>query len=259
MPRPLIITLKEGVDRVSGLQRTLASAIKASEGQYLLMQRMPTYAQGVHALRNDCIAVNNPIHPQYTLSDGSKIYRPLTFKETIEGRVNDYESHKDTEERLLLFQRWNDSCTGIAYKARTKKFKIIHECQNFITVPEGFNQHFLPITYDLLGSIELQSDRGKYNQHLTKNEVVHHQAWLTAVENDAALLKAYSDIVFAELKQDAAMAFVVRQDTEQDELRALLVNNLFNNSNAYGNLDLDSDGSFLRVAPVGAPQAPRKK
>ena len=259
MPRPLIITLKEGVDPVYGLQRVPAPAVKAGEGEYILMKQKSTYAQGVHALQHDCIAVTNPVHPQCTLNDGSRIYRPLIFKETIEGRVNDYEVHRDTEERKRLFQRWNDSCTGVAYKARTKKFKIVHECQNLITIPADFNQHFLPVTYDTVSGIELQSDCGKYNQHLTKDEVVNHPAWLTAVENDAALLKAYSDIVFAELKQDAAMAFVVRQDTEQDELRALLVDNLNGNSDAFGNFNLSSDGSFLRVAPVVAPQAPRKK
>ena len=254
MPRPLIITLKEGIDPVYGLQRATAPAVKTGEGQYVLMPKTSTYAQGVHALRRDCITVNNPVHPQFTLDDGNILYRPLTFKETIEGRVNDYESHKDSEERLRLFQRWNDSCTGAAYKAGTNKFKIIHECQNLITIPEDFNQHFLAITYDTVGGIELLSDCGKYNEHLTKDEVVHHPAWLTAVEHDAALLKVYSDIVFNEIKKDAAMAFVVRQNTGHDELRALLVGYLNGDSVAGGGSDLSSDGSFLLVAPSGAPE-----
>ncbi len=252
MPKPLIITLKEGVDPVYGLQKAPAPERMIQEGRYVLMDKMNTYALGVQALREACGKESHSPHPQFVLDDESILYRPLTFKETIEARVHDYESNKDTEERKRLFQRRNNSCTGVAYKAETTKFKILTVSPHLISIDRDFNESFLPITYDHIDGLELRSDCGKYNQHLTRDEVVHHPAWLTAVENDAALLKTYSDIVFTERKINEAMAFCVLQNTPQDQLRALFVNSLGYYSDADGSSYLDISGSFLLVAPVVA-------
>ena len=256
MPKPLIITLKEGVDPVYGFQKAPAPQGMSHQGQCILMDQKNTYALGVQALREACEKEPLSPHPIFTKDNGSIIYRPLTFKETIEARVHDYESNKDTEDRKRLFRRWNDSCTALAYKKGTTTFKILTISPHLISIDRDFNESFLPITYDNIGGIELRSDCGKYNQHLTKDEVVHHPAWLTAVENDAALLKTYSDIVFTEREINEAMAFCVLQNTPQDQLRALLVHDLDNYSNAYGGYNLDYVGSFLLVAPSGAPKAP---
>ena len=259
MPKPLIITLKEGVDPIYGFQKAPAPQGMSHQGQYVLMDKTNTYALGVQALLEACGKELHSPHPIFTKDNGSTIYRPLTFKETIEARVHDYESNKDTEERKRLFQRWNDSCTAVAYKKGTTTFKLVHQSKDLITIPEDFNAAFLPTTYDDIDGIELRSDCGKYNQHLTKDEVVHHPAWLTAVENDAALLRIYSDIVFTELKKNEAMAFCVRQNTAGDELLALLVHDLNYNSNANGDDSLGISGSFLLVAPSGAAGATRAK
>ena len=74
------------------------------------MPRTDTYALGVQALQQACIQENNQNHPQFLLPNGSKVYRPFTFKETIEARVNDYESRKPALERLTLFNNWKASC-----------------------------------------------------------------------------------------------------------------------------------------------------
>ena len=220
------------------------------EGQYVLMAKTSTYAQGVHALQNFCKAAANTVHPQFTLDAESAIYRPLTFKEDIEARVSDYESNKDTPERVRLFQRWNDSCTALAYKAGTTKFKIVPISRELITIPEDFNQSYMKINYDSIEGIELDRNDAVYNNLLTPAQIETHPAWLAAVEGDALLLKTYRDIVFAERKTDTAMGFWLRTDIPEDQLRALFVYNLINYSNACGNYNLDNNGSFLHVAPV---------
>src|SRR3989338_943542 len=54
---------------------------------YILMNSITTYALGVHALREACVAERNSMHPQYARPDGSSIYRPHTFKEGITARL----------------------------------------------------------------------------------------------------------------------------------------------------------------------------
>ena len=224
------------------------------DGLYILMPHTGKYALGVHALQDACSKDPTSTHPQSTLPDGSRIYRPLTFKENVEALVNEYERPRSTDERLRLFQRWNDSCTGVAYKAGSTRFKIIPESVELITIDKEFNQGFLPVVYDGIPGIELDSSTGKYNTLLTKDEVLSHPAWLAAVGGDAALLRTYRDIVFAEKAGSTRlMRFWVPQNTPTDELRALFVSNLNFNSDADGNNYLNSSGSFLRVAHVVAP------
>ncbi|MEK6899899.1 MAG: hypothetical protein AABX05_02130, partial [Nanoarchaeota archaeon] len=223
------------------------------EGNYILMPRADTYAKGAYALRETCNAEVNSPHPQFVLEDGSRIYRALTFKEDIEARVTDYENNKDTEERKRLFQRWNDSCTGVAYKANTTKFKIVPMCSQLMTLDKDFNGAGLAIEYDDIEGTELDRAAGKYTAHLTKDEVLANEGWRAAVENDLELLKTYRDIVFTELGRNDAMAFCVLDKPSEDQLRALFVDSLYDNSYAVGDLSLSSSGSFLLVAPSGAP------
>jgi len=224
----------------------------AIEGSYILMPRVDTYTKGAHALREACKAEAHSPHPQFVLDDGSRIYRALTFKEDIEARVTDYENNKDTEERKRLFQRWNDSCTGVAYKNATTKFKIVPMCSQLITLDKDFNGGGLAIEYDDIAGIELDRAAGKYTAHLTKDEVLANEGWRAAVEDDLELLKTYRDIVFTELKRDDAMAFCVLDKPAEDQLRALFVYDLNVDSSACGNFDLNDLGSFLRVAPSRA-------
>ena len=235
-------------------------------GDYILMPKANTKALGIHALRESCEKESSSAHPQFVRTDGSKIYRPLTFKEDIEARVNDYESNKDTDtrdnakNRLRLFNRWIDSCTGVAYKAGTTKFKLIPQCEPLIEIAKDFNSAFMVIDYDSIAGVELNSSSGKYNERLTKAEVIEHPAWRAAVEDDKKLLETYAEIVFTEYAQqypdrDASklMRFWVTSNTAQDQLRALFVNILNNISDANGDNDLDINGSFLQVAPPKTP------
>ncbi|MFH1456325.1 MAG: hypothetical protein ABIF40_05250 [archaeon] len=147
-----------------------------------------------------------------------------------------------------MFQRYLDSCTGVAYKKRTTKFKIIPICVDLIGIDKDFNKFFLPVNYANLTGTELDSSQNKYNTLLTKQEVLNHPAWLTAVEDDKNLLKAYANIIFSEKQENKLMRFWVRQNTVEDELRALFVDSLNVISNAGGIDDLISGARFLRLS-----------
>ena len=238
-----------------------------TEGRYILMPRATTYAQGFHALRNACQADENSVHPLFTLDGGSEIYRPLTFKENIGARVIDFYNFQNPDgtertkqERLRLFtERWLDSCTAIAYQKGTTKFKVVPMSPELITIPESFNQHYMKIEYASLGGTELDRAGATYNALLTPSQVENHPAWLAAVEDDVNLLKAYRDIVFAAKENpEKAMGFWLRDDIPEDHLRALFVDKLGNNSNANGNYNLNSNGSFLHVAPVVSAAGARR-
>ncbi len=76
--------------------------------RYVLMPYANTYARGVETLQKE-LEARPAAHPTFTLPDGSEIYRPLTFKETIKARVENYEnwfnydgSRRTLEERLSL-------------------------------------------------------------------------------------------------------------------------------------------------------------
>jgi hypothetical protein len=226
-------------------------------GRYILMDQTDTYAKGVAALKAAC-ASDPDCHPRHIFrKDGSgTIYRPLTFKENIEARVEDYNTRnnpdgtaRSEDERQQLFASgvWNDSCTGIAYKANSTKFKIIFPCEQLINIDSGFNSAFLPVDYDALQGIELDTTNGIYRALLTKSKVLEHPAWLAAVEDDKVLLKEYADIMF-DWKQGDLMAFWTRDSVTTTELRALCVDDSDYGSVAFGGV-LDGGGRFVRCSP----------
>ena len=213
-------------------------------GIYELMPQADKYALGVEAVRN--AATLNPMH--------KGIYRPLTFKENIEARVNDYNilknpdgSERTAEDRARFFNTWIDSCTGIAFKKGSPLFKIINECSELITIDSAFNEEYLPVDYSKLQGNELDSSKGTYDKGLTKEQVIEHESWIAALQGDKSLLKNYAEIVFNVKKGNELMGFYVRSNTGNDELRALCVGSLAGDSNA-GDWYLNGDARFLRVA-----------
>jgi len=234
--------------------------IIVSNGEYIKLTKTDTYAKGVVALQAFLKANSSDAHPKFTLSNGSSVYRPLTFKENIEARVTDYNTDKNVdgstrtaEQKIELFTNWIDSCTGIAYEKKKSKFKIIPICDTLISLPEDFNDAFYSITYSRLVGRELDSSTDLYNQDLTLQQVLVHPAWFAVLEDDKTLLKTYAKITFDLLKskysKESGMGFSVQSNTTKDELRALFVNSIDNNSDACGNDDLSNYARFLRVAP----------
>ncbi|MFH0798481.1 MAG: hypothetical protein V1906_03660 [Candidatus Woesearchaeota archaeon] len=227
----------------------------ASGSGYDLMNIANTYALGVHALRKACKGNPNCAHPAFVkkhLILRSIIHRPLTFEENIRARLDDYNtlhnpdgSDRGEKERLRLFNTSLDSCTGVAYKKGTPLFKIITESEDLIHIGKGFNDIYLPVDYSKLRGVELDRSQGKYNQLLTLKDAINHPAWNEAV-TDKPLLNEYANLIFR-LKIENNMGFWVRQNASQDELRALYVDNLNNNSSADGYYSLDNGGRFVRA------------
>lgn len=209
------------------------------KGSYDLV-KADTYAQGLHIVMEDnkkglCLPV-------------------LSFKQNLELRINEFESNnKNKLDEDSLFDAWLDSCTGIAYKKGSTKFKIIPVCNGLLKIPKDFNQSYLPVDYDKIQGIELNSSvkNVKCDELLTKSQILKHPAWLAAVENDKQLLKTYRDIVFSlKPNKNELMGFWIRdQPTTDDELRALCVSSINNSSYADGSGNLSNSARFVRVAP----------
>ena len=228
--------------------------------KYILMPQTPTYALGLNALQEECITENNQVHPHLTGFGESLIYRPLSFKENIQARVENYETthnpdgrERTLEERLFfIMERQNNSCTAIVYKAGTTKFKVVPISEHLITLDPDFKEDFIRAKYSNIPGTELDSEKGRYSEIMEKKDVLNHPGWLAAVEEDKALLNSYVNIIFTELEKyhrTAGMGFWVSQYIVTDELRALLVCHLISKSIADGSRNLNYGGSFLRRNP----------
>jgi hypothetical protein len=226
---------------------------------YTHLLEAPTYAKGVEALKLHLQNTPSNAHPQFELPNGSNIYRPLTFKENIEARVNEYNkdnnidgSKKTFEQKTELFNNWIDSCTAIVYEKNTTKFKIIPICEKLINIDADSNSEFLTAEYSKILGVELDFDNKLYNQDLSLQQVINHPAWLEALDNDTKLLENYAKITFNILKtkyeKELGMGFYIRQKPKTEELRALYVNDLDNDSAAVGDYYLNNVARFLLVA-----------
>ncbi|MDP2908790.1 MAG: hypothetical protein Q8N77_03205 [Nanoarchaeota archaeon] len=158
--------------------------------------------------------------------------KPFTFSENIEARIADYEANgKDAE----LFKTFLDSVTGIAYKAHSTKFKLILRSDRLENIPQDFNQGFITINYNTELGIEFDSKKGKYNKALTREEAKNHEFWLAAMGNDEGKLVEYVDIWFDKRRVKEGMGVYLRENTSQDELRAVVLN--------YGDFSSYTNGS----------------
>lgn len=226
---------------------------------YTFMPVASTYASGKAALDKACRKESSTVHPLYILPDGSRRYRPLTMRENFQAQVEDFWTLKNQngkkrtlDDRLRLFtDSWTDSCTSIAYKGGTSEFTIIPHDEALITLPANFTEQFLAIAYPAFPSMRLNSSNGKYNWYLTKQDVLDHEGWLTAIEGDQYTLRERVNITFSMLKEkygrEVGMSFHVGSSLQQDMRRALFVRSLSNNSDASGSGNLNYGGSFLRV------------
>ncbi|MDP2907595.1 MAG: hypothetical protein Q8O03_06650 [Nanoarchaeota archaeon] len=167
---------------------------------------------------------------------------PFTFSENVEARIADYEING---EDAKLFKTWLDSITGVAYKAKSTKFKIILRSDKLENIKPDFKQSFMPIDYDAEKGVGLDSKKGKYNQLLTRKEVKNHNFWLAVMNGDKEKLEKYVNIWFDKTKAKEGMGVYLRGNTSQDELRALALYDDSSNSNAYGGYILDYDARFV--------------
>ena len=235
-------------------------------GPYESMPEFRTYALGVQALRDSYAAGECPSQPTVVI-DNKQWVRPLTLKENLQARVDDYETRHDAEgkertvdDRLRFFNQELDSCTGIAYEKGTTRFKITPACRELIMIDSLFDERFISVSYDdVHGDNVVTLDRhdGIYDKELTREQVIKHPAWRAVVGDDEdgrKLLQVYSRIVFDHIPEDGGMGFYVRQRQEHDKLQALFVSFCYSDSSGscgsddHGIHSLDNFSFFLRVS-----------
>jgi hypothetical protein len=156
--------------------------------------------------------------PQFTLEDGSKIYRPNTFKENLIARIDNPE----------FFKYMLDSCTGIAYNKGTSLVKINPITKELITLDKDFNGYSIDIIYNDFKGEEIDVDK------ISKKD-----KWLVAMggredkENvevyygyKAKLIEFQEDIYerkLSENEKDSLMNFYTLNNLSKDQLRAVYV------------------------------------
>jgi len=181
--------------------------------------------------------------------------RPLTFKETIEARLNAYKTGMtEDEKKFLLFCCWLSTCTGIAYpasnSANPNKFKIIPICEELINLDYKFKESFLKTHYNSLQGEELDRSQGISEALLTKKQAKAHPVWLAAVEGDRTLLSEYANLVFS-LFKGKNMRFIIADIAHignTPQLIPLDICYINNNSNASGFNNFDYISCFIRIA-----------
>ena len=89
---------------------------------------------------------------------------PFSFKENVKARI----------EQVDLYNCRLDSRCGIAYKENSTLIKIIPDCAWLKNIPADFKDAYMTgFTYDTIqDGIEIDTKRGKWNQVLTKSEVL---------------------------------------------------------------------------------------
>ena len=236
----------------------LVSPKRDAKLEYKVMPQANTYAEGLHQLQDSYAGKETevPSHLWYDV-DGQKIVRPLSFKENLQARVDDFETLKnkngDTrtmEERLRLFDTLLDSCTGVVYSSKKKDdFMILPTCKELITIPKNFSNESLSVDYVSLQGrgFSLKRSQAKYDEPLNESEVISHPAWIASVEEDISLLGRYTSIYFNHiLQRDKMMGFYLRNQIKKDQLRSLFVNSRISNSNANSYFNLYGGSVFLR-------------
>ena len=227
--------------RLEALQREM-DALKSATPVYDVEQK-GTYGKCLAALHEAYAQGKAGLQPLFVKADGSSIVRPLTFEETIDAIVNAYESGNRE-----LITHWNDSCTGIQYKGNTTKFKVVPVSKELVFLDHAFNSTVVSASYAEQDGVELDVSKGKYDEGLTKGEVLKNPGWNESVR-DKALLRAFRDIVFNGRGTDTAMGYYVKVNPEQDHVRALAVCFLVVGSDAFVRNYRYFNARFVRVSP----------
>ncbi|HLC80696.1 MAG TPA: hypothetical protein VJG31_02900 [Candidatus Nanoarchaeia archaeon] len=191
-----------------------------------------------------------------TVINGQTYVRPFTLKENLQARIEDYNTlinqngtQRTEEERERFFDTWLDSCSCIHHIARTTRFKIIPCSNELIALAQAPVNDYLSVPYTQTSGTELDSARGKYNQDLSRAEVLEQPAWLAAVEEDRALLGEAFDVMRTVKNVPAGwkgMGFYIWPNQAQDELRPLVVNLRGRVGDAHDWGVLDVGGRLLR-------------
>jgi hypothetical protein len=234
-----------------------------SHGRYELSDKFDTYAIGMSTIRNI------PFHEEYkqarfpTADRRALVYRPLMALETINAVVNDYNRLEDDngntrtlEDRERLFQKNIFTCTGVAYKKDGGEIKIIHQPKQLLFIPQDYTREFWSINYKEIIGDKINTGEAIFNKRLTKSQVREHPAWKATIMNTAdgrAVFKEYTDIMFSLIHRECdltmGMGFWIEPFPDEDQLRALHINDLQILGDADGSCGLNNTAQFLLVSP----------
>ncbi len=181
---------------------------------------------------------DNGLHPFF-----DKDPRPLTFKETIQARMDQFDQSSGKD--WSLWRTWLDSCTGIVWEAGGRRFKIVPMHGDLLTTQPS-NAEYLPANFANTPGEPLVVDRN-YARDLTFDEVIVHPGWLAALEGDASLLRRYAQTAFARFGRPRGMRFWAVRGGLPDHLRPLAVSNLVDDSLCDGDRDMYRGSCFARV------------
>jgi len=205
-----------------------------------------TYGLALEKLRNS----RKNIDPKHLITiEGKKYIRPLTFKETIEAKLNAYESGTNDEEKNLLFNYNIATCTGVAYPSSDSKnvkvFKIIPICKELITLDSAFKESSLKIPYNSLEGIELDITKGRYGKLLTISDFKNHPAWIAALEEDRHLLNEYANLAFSLSKHKVADSWSKNSLLPTSQLTVLAIVGPYGVDSSY---ILDGHACLVRIS-----------
>ena len=113
------------------------------------------------------------------------------------------------------------------------------------------------VDYSKLGGEEFSPvilNRYTMSSELTEKQVNNHPVWVSLARGDEALLKAYSQMIFAKAKEkfnyDKNMGIYLLSSPEMPQLRSWYANSLYYRSIAFGRDDLGcGSGRLVGVAP----------
>lgn len=208
------------------------------------------YGRALANLRSLCVAdelegrIEAPLH---SFHDG--LYRPLTFLETWQTRIREY--HAESFQGLPLWS-WSDTCTGIYYQKETQKFKLAAIAEELLDVAPDFNKPFIEVDYDSVPGREFDPKNAIYNQPLTREQVLDHEAWNAAFEGNYRALEEASELVFeviGRINRDTAMAFFLAKKLDQDGLFVLNLDSPMNYYSIFGAGCLNVGARLIRVRP----------
>ncbi len=190
----------------------------------------PSYPKGVHALKEE-----------------GEI--PLNITENLEARMKDKK----------LFKVYQDSCTAIHYRG-DNLFKIIMDSPHLLNIPENFPDPYMIVDYNETKGIELDMNKSRYNQDLTKTQFLDHEAWYVSFggklhkdgHRDARVVKKmeeFAEEFYDEQGHETGMGYYLRSNPNAGELRELV---LYSGGNDSGASDFDTLNTitfFVRCSP----------
>ncbi len=211
--------------------------------------------------------------------------RPLTFKETIQARMEQWRTFENAPFRFFKpaldwwreltgtppgreLWLWNssfDTCTAIVWEQGANRFKIVpgaigtdvetaRRINPLLTV-RASNAAYVPVSFANTPGTPIEVD-STYNRELTFEEVITHKGWIAALEGDVDLLREYATVVFGKSKRTHAMSFwtllndpSTGQAIPPDHARPLAISSLDVYSRCIGYARLSGDSCIVRISP----------